>query len=424
MKSREHDHRPSVGGVGPFSRPSARNTARSYLGGIVLVFALVLVCTQISSPLYRDALLLATVLIVLLMFTRLMASYRCSLLVKSLTLAGAVGVVCGQFLSTTEDIPALVNIPVLGNASTWNGFLDAVFVTFGIIAMFCALILAVVELGAARDALEEEGEALAEEVAERIEAQAALAAHRDNLEEIVARRTAELQESQRALLAKERLAMLGEIMAAVSHEIRNPLGTVRSSLFTLKNGIDGVDRERLRRAIERGERNIIRCDRIIEELLDLSRAHEIEQRATTLDTWLTGVLSAAEIPPAVSCEVQLQPGVMVSLDREKMRRALMNLINNSVQSFEDDAGREHRLLVTSFARGTTCEIRITDTGPGMSREVLNQVGTPLFSTRAFGVGLGVPVVQETVRGHGGELSFESEAGKGTTVIIELPLLAG
>jgi len=59
----------------------------------------------------------------------------------------------------------------------------------------------------------------------------------------------------------------------------------------------------------------------------------------------------------------------------------------------------------------------------MSEEVLSRVGTPLFSTRAFGVGLGVPVVQETVRGHGGELSFESEAGKGTTVIIELPLLA-
>ncbi len=422
--SREHGNRSGVRPDGAFSNRSPLNTARAYLGGILLVFSLALVCTQITSSLYRDALLLATVLIVLLMFSRLMASYHCSMLVKALTLAGAVGVVCGQFLSTTEDIPALVNVPVLGNASVWNGYLDAVFVTLGIIAMFCALILAVVELGAARDALAAEGEALAAEVAERIEAQAALAAHRDNLEEIVARRTAELQESQRALLAKERLAMLGEIMAAVSHEIRNPLGTVRSSLFTLKNGLDGVDRERLRRAIERGERNIIRCDRIIEELLDLSRAHEIEQRATTLDTWLTGVLCAAEIPSAVSCEVQLQPGVMVSLDREKMRRALMNLITNSVQSFDDNADREHHLLVTSFARGTTCEIRITDTGSGMSKEVLNQVGTPLFSTRAFGVGLGVPVVQETVRGHGGELSFESETGKGTTVIIELPLLAG
>lgn len=408
---------------GNSSPRSPLHAAQSYLGGIILVFVLVGVCTQIASAFYRDALLLVTVLIVLLMFTRLMASYRCSLLVKTFTLAGSALVVCGQFLSTTEEVPALAGVPLLGQASSWNGYLDQVCVTFGIIAMFCALILAVVELGAARDALAEESEALAEEVAERIEAQTELAAHRDNLEEIVARRTEELKESQRALLAKERLAMLGEIMAAVSHEIRNPLGTVRSSLFTLKNGLDGVDRERLRRAIERGERNIIRCDRIIEELLDLSRAHEIEQRATTLDTWLSGVLAAAEIPPAVSWELQLQPGVMVSMDREKMRRALMNLINNSVQAFEDDAGREHRLLVSSFARGTTCEIRITDTGPGMSREVLSQVGTPLFSTRAFGVGLGVPVVQETVRGHGGELSFESEAGKGTTVIIELPLLA-
>lgn len=421
--SREHARRSGAGPGGDSIHRLSLSTARSYLGGIVLVFALAVVCTQIVAPIYRDGLLLATVLVVLLMFTHLMASYHCSLLAKTLTLAGATAVVCGQFLSTTEDIPALTNVPVLGNASAWNSFLDSVFILFGIISMFCALILAVVELGTARDALAAEGEALAAEMAERIEAQAALAAHRDNLEEIVARRTEELKESQRALLAKERLAMLGEIMASVSHEIRNPLGTVRSSLFTLKNGLDGSDRERLRRAIERGERNIIRCDRIIEELLDLSRAHEIVQRATTLDTWLTGVVSSAGIPAAVSCQTDLQPGVMVSLDREKMRRALMNLITNSMQSFEDDDGREHRLMVTSFARGTTCEIRITDTGTGMSPEVLNQVGTPLFSTRAFGVGLGVPVVQETVRGHGGELSFESEAGKGTTVIIELPLLA-
>lgn len=398
--------------------------ARSYLAGIVVVFGLVIVCTQIRQPFYRDATLLVAVLVILLLFTRLLTSYRCSKIVKILTLAGTIAVVCGQFLSTTEDIPAIAMVPVLGRNSSWNGYLDAVFVTFGIIAMFSALILAVVELGTARDALQAERAALAEEVAERIEAQTALAAHRDNLEAIVAERTAELELSQQALLARERLAMLGEIMAAVSHELRNPLGTVRSSLFTLKNGLDGSDPERLRRAIDRGERNIIRCDRIIEELLDLSRAHEIDQCATRLDMWLPGVIAAAGIPSTVSWEAQLQPGVMVSLDREKMRRALTNLIANSVQSFEDDETREHRLLVSSFARGTTCEIRITDTGAGMSEDVLNQVGTPLFSTRAFGVGLGVPVVQETVRGHGGELSFESETGKGTTVIIELPLLAG
>lgn len=418
--------RPPLGGDGASGDSSVRPPlvmARSYMGGIAVVLGLVLLCTQIGNAFYRDGLLLITVLLVLLMFTRLMGSYRCSMAVKVMTLAGSASVVFGQFLSTTEEIPALATVPILGNTSIWNGYLDSVFVTFGIVGMFCALILAVVELGAARDALAEEGAMLAAEVAERMEAQRLLAAHRDNLEEIVARRTEELQESQRALLAKERLAMLGEIMAAVSHEVRNPLGTVRSSLFTIKNGLNGTDRERIYRAIERGERNIIRCDRIIEELLDLSRAHEIEQRATTLDTWLSGVLSGAGIPSDVSCEIRLQPGVMVSLDREKMRRALMNLINNSVQSFEEDTGREHRLLVTSLARGTTCEIRISDTGSGMSKEVLNQVGTPLFSTRAFGVGLGVPVVQETVRGHGGELSFESESGKGTTAIIELPLLA-
>lgn len=215
--------------------------------------------------------------------------------------------------------------------------------------------------------------------------------------------------------------MLGDIMAGVSHELRNPLGTIRSSLFSIKNCVDDEGGALRDRALERAERSIHRCDHIIEELLELSRAREVKRRVTPLDTWIKNVLDAAGLPDAITCETDLQANVAVSLDREKMRGAMMKLISNSVQSFDEKEGGEHRLMVSSLRSGHMCQIRITDSGSGMSPEVLDQVGKPLFSTRAFGVGLGVPVVRETVRGHGGEISFESEAGKGTTVIIELPV---
>lgn len=403
--------------------PNVYQVARTYLAGIALVLALAGGASAFETRLYRDTLVLVALLIVLFLFYRLVSSFRCTRHVRMLTLFGGVAVVLGQVLNTTEEIALLEGLPVLSRDSLWNAFLDGLFGKTGVLALFAALILAVIELSFARDALAVEGDRLAAEVVERKTAQQLLSAHRDHLEEMVAERTAALEASQRALLEKERLAMLGEIMAAVSHEIRNPLGTVRSSLFTVKHGLERADPERLSRALERAERNIIRCDRIIEELLDLSRARDVAPRSTPLDTWLRSVVASAGVPPAVACETDLRSAVSLPLDREKMRRAILNLINNSLQSFEEAAGRERRLHVSSERLDGLCRIRITDTGPGMPPEVLGKLGTPLFSTRAFGVGLGLPVVQETISGHGGQVCYESELGKGTTVTIELPLPA-
>ncbi len=401
--------------------PRVPGPARAYLRGMLLVLLLAIVSSVFDATIYRDSVILATLLLLFLLFYRLVVTFRCTVPVRALTLFGAVAVVLGQVLNTTEELAAFDHIPVLGSASAWNAFFDGLFGKFGVVSLFAALILAVIELSGARDGLEEKSRRLAAEIDERMAAERLLAAHRYHLEELVAERTADLEASQRALLAQERLAMLGEIMASVSHEMRNPLGTVRSSLFTLKTTGPNGDPERMARALERAERNVIRCDRIIEELLDLSRARDLDRRVTPLDGWLKSVLDTAGLPDAVGCDFDLRANVNIPIDRDKMRRALMNLITNSVQAFEESPGQRQQLVVSSTRDGDACRISITDTGPGMSEDVLRKLGTPLFSTRAFGVGLGVPVVRETVRGHGGELSYESEVGKGTTVTILLPV---
>ena len=89
---------------------------------------------------------------------------------------------------------------------------------------------------------------------------------------------------------------------------------------------------------------------------------------------------------------------------------------------DPDAPRERRLAVATRS-GERIEIEIADTGPGMSADVLTRVFEPLYSTRAFGTGLGLPTVKQIVERHGGEVTIDSTLGKGTSVVLSLPVAA-
>ena len=127
------------------------------------------------------------------------------------------------------------------------------------------------------------------------ERDAALVIAKDNLEEIVKERTKELREAQSELVRSERMATLGQLTATVSHELRNPLGTIRTSVFTLSNRIKDYD-PKLKKNIERIERNIIRCDNIITELLDYSRIRALQHEKTNLSAWIANILEDIKIP--------------------------------------------------------------------------------------------------------------------------------
>ena len=149
----------------------------------------------------------------------------------------------------------------------------------------------------------------------------------------------------------------------------------------------------------------------------------MNQQRLPRDEWRTDLNGRMAMPEAGSCEINLQAGISGRLDPGRMGRALRHLIDNSLDAFEDTRDREKRLLVTSLIDASRCRIQIQDTGAGMTEEELAHVGEPLFSTRAFGAGLGVPIAKETIRRHGGTVHYESDPDTGTTVTIELPLAA-
>jgi NO-binding membrane sensor protein with MHYT domain/anti-sigma regulatory factor (Ser/Thr protein kinase) len=244
----------------------------------------------------------------------------------------------------------------------------------------------------------------------------------ERLQRCVEERTAELKEAQSELLRKERLSALGQVTATIAHELRNPLSAIRNTLYAVKETVaaQGVD---LDRPISRAERSIARCDRIINDLLDYTRARKLHLAKLRLDPWIEEILGEQRLPSGIVMEHKLGADCsVVAIDAERMRRVLVNLIDNAAQAMLDET-RERKVTVTTATAGDQFELVVEDTGCGIPPDVLPKVFEPLFSTKSFGTGLGLPVVKQIIEQHGGTIDITSEIGKGTCVVVRLKRLA-
>ncbi len=246
------------------------------------------------------------------------------------------------------------------------------------------------------------------------------------LEQRVEKRTVELRNAQSELVRKERLATLGQLSATVSHELRNPLGTIRNSLVVLERKLDGNDLG-VQRSLDRMVRNIKRCNKIIDEMLDFARGRDMEIKKATFDTWLESVLDELQAPPGVSVSRKFgAPEARAGIDDDRMRRAIINVYDNACQAMTGETGskrpaRKMKLAVSTKVANGRLELAIADTGPGMPPEVFAAAFEPLYSTKGFGVGLGLPIVKQIMEQHGGGIEITSEHGSGTRVVLWLPL---
>jgi signal transduction histidine kinase len=267
---------------------------------------------------------------------------------------------------------------------------------------------------------------LRQEIAEREKTEEELERYRDQLEELVRVRTQQLEEAQEELLRQERLSALGQLTATVAHEIRNPLGTVRTAVFAIGDAIERQQMGRVERARQLAERNIVRCDDIIHELLDYSRDWTLRPQPTLIDAWLAEVLDEQDFPEDVICIREFEACIEIPIDQEHLRRAVVNVLENALDALQDDGAVGNQLTVGTHVVGESdvrLEIRVRDMGPGIPPDVLNRVFEPLFSAKPFGVGLGLPIVKSIVEKHSGGVEVQSEMGQGTTVVLWLPTLA-
>ncbi len=222
------------------------------------------------------------------------------------------------------------------------------------------------------------------------------------------------------LRVSERLAALGRVTAGVAHEVKNPLNSMRVWLEVLKGNLP--PEAETQQAAKMLDSEIDRLDRVVKTFLEFSRPVELEYEEVDLPTLLDHVLASAR-PSIDRAHVELQTEIPASfpsmeLDHGLIEQAVLNLVLNACQSMS--AGG--RLFISLRRVADTAEIRVGDTGPGISPENRAKIFQLFFTTRKGGTGLGLANAFRFVQLHNGSIEFDTEVGRGTTFRIELPLV--
>jgi len=267
--------------------------------------------------------------------------------------------------------------------------------------------------------------AIVRDITERKKTENELKQYQHQLENLVDERTQELRNTQDELVRKERLATLGNLTATVSHELRNPLGAMRPSLYVIETITKDNNNEKLQTAIQRLNRSIGRCDNIIDELLDFTRITELSLQTVVLDEWLKEVISEQPLLNGINLTYHagLDTG-QVDIDPDRMRRAFINVFENACHAMLADNSTTEvinnaNLVIRTQAANGHINITVSDSGSGIPDEVMAKIFEPLFSTKGFGVGLGMPTVQQIMKQHRGGIDIDTSSA-GTTVTLWLP----
>lgn len=237
-------------------------------------------------------------------------------------------------------------------------------------------------------------------------------------ETILEERARTQRELQSQLDHAERLAALGKMCAGVSHEIRNPLGIIRSTAELLASMRDSQEGQKRLSSVIIEESS--RLDNIVTEFLDFARPQEPTYQECYLDELIQKNLLflAPELEKGnISVTHNLNGrSLKIQGDPHMLYRSLLNVFMNALQAM--NGGGSIRIDVSE--RGERYVIHVSDTGVGISEKDLGKIFDPFFSTKDKGSGLGLSIVRNIIEGHRGDISIASAEGNGTTVTISLP----
>ena len=255
------------------------------------------------------------------------------------------------------------------------------------------------------------------DITEQKRMQKELQKYSQQLEKTVKTRTRQLKETEEQLVKSERLATIGELAAMVGHDLRNPLTGIAGATYYLKTKLSPKMDKKAKEMFEIIEKDIKYSDKIINDLLEYSREMHLEQTETSPKSIIEEALSMIEIPKNIRVSDLTTNKPKINVDIEKLRRVFINIIKNAVEAMP----KEGKLTIKNEEANGNLMIVFKDTGKGMPKDVLEKIGTPLFTTKSKGMGFGLSICKRIIEAHGGNISTESTMGKGTTFIVTIPL---
>jgi signal transduction histidine kinase len=228
--------------------------------------------------------------------------------------------------------------------------------------------------------------------------------------------TQNLKVMQERLVKAERLAAIGELAGIIGHDLRNPLQGIRSAVYYLKSHSgdrDEVNREML----EEIDNCIDRSDKIINDLIEYSQAINLEPLATEPKLLVTRSLAQVKTLANVEIVDKTSAKPVLIVDSNCIERVFGGIIKNAYDAMPDGG----KLTITCTQSFGNAVFDFTDTGVGMDEMTLAAMWTPLFTTKAKGMGLGLSICKRLIEAHAGVISAKSAVGEGTTVTVALPM---
>ena len=230
---------------------------------------------------------------------------------------------------------------------------------------------------------------------------------------------------------RERQESYGQIAAGIAHEVKNPLGGIRGAaeLLSLR-----AQDDRAKKAAQLIVGEVDRISSLVDELMVFARGDELDLEDMNIHRPLDSLLDLLELERGYE-EIRVERVYDPSLpelkaDPARLQQIFLNLARNAMQSMEKTGGTltlstgmtlEHRLVGPDGRPRPTIEVCVSDTGPGISPDVLDRLSTPFYTTKEHGTGLGLSVARHWIRRHGGRLRLDSVEGEGTHAAVDLPL---
>ncbi|MDD5036893.1 MAG: PAS domain S-box protein, partial [Methylococcaceae bacterium] len=238
------------------------------------------------------------------------------------------------------------------------------------------------------------------------------------LELKIQERTRQLLQAQEELIRKEKLAVLGQVVGSVGHELRNPLGVMNNAVYYLQAVLADAD-PTTREYLDIIREEIAGADRIVADLLDSVRTKPPQTQTVSIANLIEQTLIKLTIPAAVELRRDIPESIPpLRVDPMQMQQVFRNLICNAIDAMPEGGILEIRAFENPVVK--TLSVSVRDTGVGVAEQDLPKLFQPLFTTKARGIGLGLVVVKNLTVANGGSVEVQSEPGQGALFTITLP----
>ncbi|MFQ5752079.1 MAG: PAS domain S-box protein [bacterium] len=243
------------------------------------------------------------------------------------------------------------------------------------------------------------------------------------LEQAFQEKQHEMELLMERLIRQEKLAAIGQISGSIAHELRNPLGAIKQSIFFLnrlyQNNRLESSNSKVKEHFELLETEIDTSDRVISDLLQMTKIEPLQKEQMNLRSVILEAAEICHIENRIQIKLELNPEpFLMWADSLQLRQVFINLLSNAVHAISQKG------VVTINAKmlhkDKKCLITMQDNGHGMDSKYLGKVFEPLFTTKAKGTGLGLSICKQIIENHGGSITLSSQVHRGTTVNIELP----